>query len=122
MSHSRRRPIVGQTPVNTVAAKYIIVEMTERPTTIQCIANGTVTFTVATTIQNIMYDAAAQGAWNVQQGVDTDRYVAPTAAAWDEVAATGSVDTLTDIDTPVFAFRINQTAGTGSVTYTILQA
>jgi hypothetical protein len=92
--------------------------MTERPTTVQCIANGTVTFTVDSTIQNIFYSTAAIAAKNL----DTNRYVDPASAAWAVVETTGSVDTLSNIDTPVFAFRINQTAGTGSVSYTILQA
>ncbi len=118
MGHSRRRPITGQTVANVVAATYIIVEMTDRPTTIQCIANGTVTYTVDRTIQNIFYSTAVIAA----KHLDTNRYVDPAAAAWASVATTGSVSTLNDVDTPVFAFRINQTAGTGSVTYTILQA
>lgn len=121
MGHSRKRPITGQT-VAGVAIKYVIVEMNDRPTTIQCIANGTITFTVATTIQNIMYDATALAAANLNSPADDDRYVAPTDAVWTEIEASGIVTTLTSVDTPVFAFRINQTAGTGSVTYTILQA
>ena len=119
MGHSRRRPITGITPVG-VGVHHIIVEMNDRPTTISCVANGTVTFEVDTTIQNITYDDAAMAGWNVTQG---DRYVDPGDAVWTEIISTGSVDALFSIDIPVFAFQIEITAGVaGSVSYTILQA
>jgi hypothetical protein len=121
MGHTRRRPIVGQTAANVVAATYIVVEASSDDTRIQVVANGTVTFTVDSTLQNIMYDAATQAAWNVGGG-DPDRYVVPASAVWTEELASGSVSAVVEIiNQPVFAIRINQTAGTGSVSYHILQ-
>jgi hypothetical protein len=121
MGHSRRRPITGQTAAG-VGIKYIVVEAFQDDTNIQVIANGTVTFTVDTTIQNIMYDATALAAVNLSQPEDSDRYVAPTAAVWDNVIASGSVSaTVALANLPIFAVRINITAGTGSVSYHIAQ-
>lgn len=121
MGHSRRRPFTGQTPTG-VGITYIVVEAFEDDTNIQVVANGTVTFTVDTTIENIMYDAAAQAAVNLSSPSDPDRYVAPTAAQWDNVIASGSVTANVALaNVPVFAVRINITAGTGSVSYAIAQ-
>lgn len=122
MGHTRRRPITGQTAANVVAATYIVVEASADDTRIQVVANGTVTFTVDSTLQNIMYSTAAQGTWNVSQPRDSDRYVDPAAAVWTEELASGSVSAVVElINQPIFAIRINQTAGTGSVSYHILQ-
>ena len=119
MGHTRRRPITGTTPVG-VGATYIIVEASADDTNIQLIANGTVTFTVDSTLQNISYDAAAIAGWNVS---DPDRYVVPASAVWTEQQASGSVSVNTTlVNEPIFAIRIDITAGVaGSVTYTILQ-
>lgn len=123
MGHKpRNRPIVGTTPAG-VGAKYIVVEQDADDYTIQVIANGTVTFTVDWTVQNILYDAAAIQAVNIRpQVAEADRYVDPASAVWNNLIATGSANANADLDFPVFAFRINITAGTGSVTYTIMQA
>jgi len=121
MGHSRKRPYTGTTPDGT-GATYVIVETFLDDTRIHVVANGTVTFTVDSTAQNITYDAAAQAAVNVVQPSDPGRYVAPTAADWDNEIASGSVDASVAIsDKPIFAVRINITAGTGSVSYTIAQ-
>ena len=122
MGHTRRRPIVGQTAANVVAATYIVVEASADDTRIQVVANGTVTFTVDSTLQNIMYDATALAAANLNSPSDPDRYVAPASAVWTEELASGSVSAVVElINQPCFAIRINQTAGTGSVSYHILQ-
>lgn len=115
---TRMRPITGTTPAGT-GITYVVVEAFEDDTQIQVIANGTVTFTVDSTLQNILYDAAAQSAVNI--GNPNDRYVAPTAAVWANEIVSGSVDAAVAITKLVFAIRINITAGTGSVTYTIAQ-
>ena len=121
MGHSRKRPYTGTTPVG-VGITYIIVEP-EDDTNIQVIANGTVTFTVDTTIQNITYDAAALSAVNIATGLDASRYVAPTAAVWTNAIASGSASaTVALANEPIFAVRINITAGAaGSVSYHIAQ-
>ncbi len=116
---SRVRPIVGQTADGT-GATYIVVDGWD-DTNIQCVANGTVTFTVDSTVQNIMYDATALNAVNMNSALDTTRYVAPTSAVWTNQIASGSVSVNGQVNTPVFAYRINITAGTGSVTYHIKQ-
>jgi len=121
MGHTRKRPITGTTPTG-VGIKYIIVEAGHvDDTSIRVIANGTVTFTVDSTYENILYDATAKAAINI--GNPNERYVAPTDAVWKNEIASGSVTATTLLQSePIFAIRINITAGTGSVTYTILQA
>lgn len=119
MGRMRTRPIVGRTADGT-GATYVIIEADERPTNIQVVVNGTVTaYTVDWTNQNILFNTAAQSAINLQN-VEQDRYVDPGSAAWtqvfDQTATQGSVDV------PVFALRIDITAGTGSLSYHITQA
>jgi hypothetical protein len=119
MGHRRKRPYTGTTPAG-VGIHYIVVETFLTDTRIAVIANGTVTFTVDSTIQNILYTAVDQAAVNVAS--DADRYIAPTAAVWANEIASGSANAEVSItDKPIFAVRINITAGTGSVTYTINQ-
>ena len=120
MGHARKRPYTGTTPVG-VGATYIVVETCFDDMRIHVIANGTVTFTVDSTSQNIMYDAAAQAAVNV--GNPNSRYIVPASADWDNEIASGSIDASVVIsDKPMFAVRINITVGAaGSVTYTIQQ-
>lgn len=121
MGHTRRRPITGRT-ADGVGITYIVVEPSVEDTHMQVVANGTVTFTVDSTLQNIMYDATALAAANLNSPADTDRYVAPTDAVWTNELASGSVTAKVSIvSEPIFALRINITAGTGSVTYTVLQ-
>lgn len=118
MGHARRRPIVGRT-ADGVGAHYIVVEANERPTSVQVVANGTVTFTVDTTIQNILFDSAQTAA--VQANAEQDRYVAAGSAVWNNLIASGTVSANATIDAPVFAIRIDITAGTGSVSYHVTQ-
>lgn len=121
MGHSRKRPYTGTTPVG-VGATYIVVETCLDDFRVHCVANGTVTYTVDSTSQNILYDATAQAAVNI--GNPNERYVVPASADWDnEIASQVSTDSSVAVSNkPVFAFRINITAGAaGSVTYTIQQ-
>lgn len=119
MGHSRRRPFVGETPAG-VGITYIPVEVFQANTNVQAIAVGTVTFTVDTTLENILYDTAAQAAVNLQG--DSSRYVDPASAVFTNLIASGSVSATASVnDTPIFAVRINITAGTGSVRYAITQ-
>lgn len=125
MGHKRTRPFTGTTPTGT-GATYIPVETCFDDMRIHVVANGTVTFTVDSTSQNIMYDATALAAVNVGGSSGSpnpnDRYVAPASADWDNEIASGSIDASVVItDKPMFAVRINVTAGTGSVSYTIQQ-
>jgi len=116
----RNRPIVGETPAG-VGATYIVVEGYEDDVNIQVVANGTVTFTVDFTLQNILYDATAIAAVNV--GNAEGRYVDPASAVWINEIASGVISAQSTMtDTPIFALRINVTAGTGSVGYVIAQA
>jgi hypothetical protein len=121
MRRTRIRPFTGTTPVG-VGITYVIVETAPSDTDIQVVANGTVTFTVDTTLQNITYDATALKAANLQN-LDPSRYVAPTAAIWTNLIASGSISARAQLtDNAVFAIRINITAGAaGSVTYAITQ-
>jgi len=121
MGHSRRRPFTGET-VAGVGATYIPVEAFQSDTDVQVVAVGTVTFTVDTTLENIMYDTAAQAAVNLRQPRDSSRYVDPASAVWTNLIASGAVSARAALtDAPVFAVRINITAGTGSVRYAITQ-
>lgn len=122
MGYSRTRPVVGRTADGT-GAHYIVIEANERPTNVQVIANGTVTFTVDWTNQNILYDATGKAAVNVdgQTPPEQDRHVAPGSATWVNLIASGSASANASLDTPAFALRINVTAGTGSVSYHITQ-
>lgn len=118
MGHSRSRTIAGQTAAGT-GATYIVLEDFVSPINIQTVANGTVTtLTIDSTNQNILYDATALAAVNVAQPADSDRYVAPASATWDQIATAVG---FSQLSYPVFAIRINITAGTGSVSYHITQ-
>lgn len=118
MGHTRKRVITGETPAG-VGATYIVVEGFEDTVNIHTQAIGTVTtLTIDWTNQNILYDATALAAVNVNVPNDPGRYVAPTSADWNNiVSAVGA----TQLQFPVFAIRIDITAGTGSVAYQITQ-
>ena len=120
MGYSRKRPIVGGTP-DGVGATYIVVEAFEDTVNIQTSVIGTVTYTVDWTNQNILYDTAALAAVNLNQPADTSRYFDPAGADWVNFIASGSADANGQLQFPVFALRINITAGTGSVDYTVTQ-
>lgn len=120
MGHSRRRPITGETDAG-VGATYIVVESFEDTLNIQVSVVGTVTFTVDWTNQNVLYDTAALAAVNLRQPHDASRYVDPASADWANLITTGSADANAQIQFPVFAIRIDVTAGTGSVNYAITQ-
>ena len=123
MGYKRSRPYVGRTPDGT-GATYIVIEADERPTNVQVVANGTVTFTVDWTNQNILYSTADQAAVNVggQTPPEQDRYADPSGAVWNNLIGSGSANANANLDVPAFALRINITAGTGSVSYHITQA
>jgi hypothetical protein len=120
MGHGYARPIVGTTPTG-VGIHYIILNRYAENVRIETSVNGTVTdYDVDWTIDNIMFDATALKAVNLQPNAER---VAPTDATWIVTtinAASGS-DAL-EFSRPVFALRVNLIAGTGSVTYRILQA
>jgi hypothetical protein len=118
MGHSRKRVITGETPAG-VGATYIVVEQFEDTVNIQTEAVGTVTtLTIDWTNQNILYDAAALAAVNVNTPDDPGRYSDPASATWVNIASAVGASQL---QFPVFAIRIDITAGTGSVRYQITQ-
>jgi hypothetical protein len=110
MAHgSRKRPISGTTPAG-VGATYIIVEAFEDTVNIQLTVNGTVTaFTCDWTNENILYDATALAAVNINTPEDTGRYVAPASATWNNITLTANTASL---QFPVFALRLDITTGT----------
>lgn len=119
MGHRRTRPIIGETAAGT-GITYIVVDQACDDTNVQVTAEGTVTFTVDWTNENILYDATAKSAVNV--GNPNGRYVAPTDATWVNLIASGSADANAQFSSPIFAIRVNITAGTGTVKYYINQA
>ena len=119
MGHRRTRPIVGETAAGT-GATYIVVDQACDDTNVQVDAIGTVTFTVDWTNENILHGAPT--AVNVIQPNDPGRYVAPASAQWTNLIASGSADADAQLSSPIFAIRIDITAGTGSVGFAINQA
>lgn len=119
MGHSRKRPIVGETAAGT-GATYIVVEG-EDDVNIQCTVVGTVTYTVDWTNENILYDTATQAAVNIATN-DPERYIDPASADWVNLITSGAATADAQINYPIFALRINITAGTGSVRFHIAQA
>lgn len=116
----RSRPIVGETPAG-VGATYIVMDGYQDDINAQLTVVGTVTYTLDWTNQNILYDDTALAAVNMQNR-EPDRYVAPASADWVNAQASGAASAETQLGFPVFAVRINITAGTGSVKYHIAQA
>jgi len=119
MSHSTARPVVGETAAGT-GATYIPVNRHASRTNIHIDAIGTVTFTVDSTLDTILWDATALAAINMQP--NRGDQVAPASAFWVNEIASGSADADVQLNAPVAAIRINITAGTGSVGYRIQQA
>ena len=118
MPHGSRNRVYAGRIVGTTD-QIIVIESFQRPTTVQLDVNGG-TATVEYTVQNVLYDAAAQAAVNINTPVDTGRYVDPGSADWTAATITGNIATL---DVPIFAVRINVTvAGTPGVDYHITQA
>lgn len=114
---SRNRTYSGR--VLGTGEAIVVVESFQRPSTVQIDLNGG-TATVEYTLQNVLYDAAALAAVNINTPEDTGRYVDPAAADWTAVTITAGIGTL---DIPVFAIRINATgAGTPGIDYHIAQA
>lgn len=118
MGHGRARPIKGETAAG-VGAHYIVTDRYADKTHIQVDAIGTVTFTVDWTADNITMDTASLAAINMQPNAER---VDPGSAQWTNWIASGSADADAAEIHPIFGVRINITAGTGSVGYTILQA
>lgn len=106
----------GQTPDGT-GATYIPLDRTSDSTNIQVVAVGTVTFTVDWTNDSIR--AGASGGTNPVNV--RDESVAAASAEWVNLIASGSASAAAQLAFPVDSLRINITAGTGSVKYTILQ-
>jgi hypothetical protein len=114
--HVRSRPFTGS--ITGTGEKIVVVEQNQDDTTIQVDLNGG-TATVEYTLQNVLYDTAAQAAVNVRMPDDDNRYTDPASADWTAVTLTGGIGAVSG---PVFAVRINVTvAGTPSVNYVISQ-
>lgn len=115
------RPIFGTTAAGT-GATYVILNRYTENTRIQTSVNGTVSdYDVDFTIDNITANAGLLASAQFQYGGVGDR-VLPASATWiaTDLNAESAAGAL-DITTPVFALRILINAGTGSVTYRILQ-
>lgn len=118
MPHGSRNRIYSGRVLGT-GEKIVVVESFQRPSQVQITLNGG-TATVEYTLQNVLYDAAAQAAVNINTPEDTGRYVDPASATWTAITITGGVGS---VDVPVFAIRINATgAGTPGIDYQIAQA
>ncbi len=113
------RPIVGTTPTGT-GITYIVMNKYDSRSNIQVVANGTVTFTVDTTLDTIHFDDETDPVPVNFQNLSAD-HVAPASAEWINLVASGSADAQSQINYPIAAVRLNITAGTGSVTYRIQQ-
>ncbi len=115
MGHARRKPITGETAAG-VGTTYIVVDAAEDTVNIQTTAIGTVTtLTIDWTNDNILMGGST--AVNVVMP-DDGRFIAPASATWTQIAtAVGA----SQLQFPVFAIRIDITAGTGSVRYAITQ-
>ena len=111
-------PTLRGTTAAGTGATYIPVDRFQQELTVQVIANGTVTFTVDYTGDNVLYVTAAQVAANLQGRKDL---VDPGSAAWTNLIASGSANAAATTEARARCVRINITAGTGSVTYTINQ-
>ena len=119
MGYSYSRPVIGQTATGT-GATYIPLSRHSSRTNVQVVANGTVTFTVDSTLQGIHWDDTALAAVNLQP--NNEAWVAPANADWMNEIASGSASADVQVNSPIAALRINITAGTGSVSYRIQQA
>ena len=107
------RPIRLTTAVG-VGATYIPVNRYCDDTSIVVVANGTVTFTVDSTLDNIRPTAGL-----VNSPSDA---VAAASAVWINEIASGSVDANAHITKPIDSLRVNITAGAaGSVSITVVQ-
>lgn len=109
-----RRVITGTTEAGT-GATYIPIDRYAENTTIHVFAEGTVTFTVDQTLDNIV--RAAANPTDISNSL-----VTPANAEWVELIASGSADAqYGPAELEAYAIRINITAGTGSVKFRIAQ-
>lgn len=98
-----------------IGATYIPINRYVDSTSIQLTVSGTVTFTVDYTLDNIRPGAAASAVNAPGNGV------AAASATWETLVSSGSVGTVASLDVPVDSLRINITAGTGTVSWRIIQ-
>lgn len=111
----RNRVIRGQTPAGT-GATYIPIDRYIDNIDAAFTANGTVTFTVDYTLDNIVRSQASS--YDV---VGNDDLIAPGSADWRNLIASGTVDVTFQGKRAAYALRINITAGTGSVSFLVAQ-
>lgn len=111
-------PTIRGTTAAGTGTTYIPVDRLQAQMSIQFVANGTVTFTIDGTGDNVLYDTATIAAANMQGRKDL---VDPSAAMWDEIVASGSSSGDAFTERKFRALRIAITAGSGSVTYVINQ-
>lgn len=111
-------PTLRGTTAAGVGITYIPVDRFQSYLTAQLVANGTVTYTVDGTGDNILWNTATLAAANLQ-----NRHGAVDAsnATWDNLQASGSASGDFTAEGRYRCLRINITAGTGSVTFIINQ-
>ncbi len=106
----RTRPIVGETQAGTGTTDIVVGAANTY--TMQFQAIDTVTYDVATTVQNILFDGNTA---NVP--ADSNRYISADSAEWETIQASTTSDVQISLGRPIFAIRITISAGSGSVAY-----
>lgn len=113
------RPIVGSIAAGVVTTVIPVNRYASR-THIQVALTGANTFSIESTLDNILWDQAVlDGAVNLQPNSAEDDD--PSTAAWVEELASGTVDVTLKLDSPIAAVRILKTVGAGTAAYRIQQ-
>lgn len=118
MGHSSARPIVATAPAG--ATTYIPLNRHASRTNIStAVVSGAPTGTIGATLETILWDTAAQNAWNVSNR--TADVVDPTDANWDDsLVADVTTGPFTSSNTPIAALRA-VIGGTGVLRIVIQQ-
>ena len=117
MSYSRPVTSSVAAGANTV---YIPLNRYSNRSHIQVALTGANTFSIESTLDTILWDAASlAGNANLQNR--QDGYAAPASAAWVEEQASGTASVTLKLDSPVAAIRIVKTVGAGTAAVRIQQ-
>lgn len=117
MSYSR--PTVGSIAAGAVTTVVPLNRYSAR-THIQVDLTGANTFSIDSTLDNVLWNTATlASAVNLQPNSPED--ADPTAAAWVEEQASGSVDVTLKLNSPIAAIRIVKTVGAGTAEYRVQQ-
>lgn len=117
MSYSR--PVVGSIAAGAVTTVIPLNRYAAR-SHIQVAITGANTFSIDSTLDNILWDAAPlANAVNLQPNSPEDSD--PSTAAWVEEQASGSASVTLKLNSPVAAIRIVKTVGAGTAEYRVQQ-